>query len=71
MKTLTIKRDIIESLDSDERKLEFANHVIALLSDPEKNYPSPQSVSRSDGRRDRGERSEPTVPDVRSKGEYK
>jgi hypothetical protein len=36
MKTLTIKRDIIDSLDTDESKLEFANSVIALLSDPKK-----------------------------------
>ena len=36
MKTLTIKRDIIDSLDSDESKLAFANSVIAALSDPKK-----------------------------------
>jgi len=36
MKTLTIKRDMITSLDSDESKLEFTNQVIALLSDPNK-----------------------------------
>ena len=36
MKTLTIKRGIIDSLDSDESKLEFANSVIAMLSDPQK-----------------------------------
>ena len=36
MKTLTIKRGIIDSLYSDESKLEFANSVIALLSDPQK-----------------------------------
>jgi hypothetical protein len=36
MKTLTIKRDMIDSLDSDESKLAFANSVIALLSDPQK-----------------------------------
>lgn len=36
MKTLTIKQDIIDSLDSDDSKLEFANTVIALLSGSEK-----------------------------------
>ena len=36
MKTLTIKQDSIKSLDSDESKLEFANSVITLLSDPKK-----------------------------------
>ena len=36
MNTLTIKQDIINSLDSDESKLEFANSVIAMLSDPQK-----------------------------------
>jgi hypothetical protein len=28
MKTLTIKREMVESLDSDESKLDFANAVI-------------------------------------------
>ena len=36
MNTLTIKQDIIDSLGSDESKIEFANQVIAALSDPEK-----------------------------------
>jgi hypothetical protein len=36
MKTLTIKRDMIDSLDSDESKLAFANSLIALFSDPTK-----------------------------------
>ena len=36
MKTLTIKRDIIDALNSDESKLAFANSVIALFSDPKK-----------------------------------
>lgn len=36
MKTLTIKQDIIDSLDSDKKKLEFANSIIDLLSDSEK-----------------------------------
>ena len=35
MKTLTIKRDMVESLDSDESKLDFVNSVIALLTDRE------------------------------------
>ena len=36
MKTLTIKQDIIDSLDSDKKKLEFANSIIDLLSDSKK-----------------------------------
>ncbi|WDP91090.1 MAG: hypothetical protein HUN04_15860 [Desulfobacter sp.] len=36
MKTLTIKQNMIKSLDSDESKLEFANTVIALISGSEK-----------------------------------
>lgn len=43
MKTLTIKQDIIDSLGSDESKLEFANSVIALLSDSE----DPQQSSQN------------------------
>lgn len=35
MKTLTIKRDMVENLESDESKLAFANSVIALLTDRE------------------------------------
>lgn len=33
MRTITLKQNIIETLDSDEKKLEFANSVIGLLSD--------------------------------------
>jgi hypothetical protein len=33
LKTLTIKQDMIDSLDSDKKKLEFANSVINLFSD--------------------------------------
>jgi len=36
LKTLTIKQADIDSLDSDESKLEFVNSVIALLSGSEK-----------------------------------
>jgi hypothetical protein len=32
LKTLTIKQDIIDKLDSDKSKLEFANSVITLMS---------------------------------------
>ncbi len=35
MKTLTIKSEMVESLDSDESKLDFANSLIALLTDLE------------------------------------
>ena len=35
MKTLTIKREMVESLESDESKLDFANFVIASLTDRE------------------------------------
>jgi hypothetical protein len=35
MKTLTIKREMVESLDSVESKLEFADVAIALLTDRE------------------------------------
>ena len=35
MKTITIKQDIIDSLNSDKSKLEFANSLIALMSDTE------------------------------------
>ena len=35
MKTLTIKREMMEPLDSDESKLDFANSVIALFADHE------------------------------------
>jgi len=35
LKTLTIKQDIIDLLYSDKSKLDFANSVIALLSDTE------------------------------------
>ena len=35
MKTLTIKQEMIEELDSDESKLEFANSVISMFEDPE------------------------------------
>lgn len=33
MKTLTIKCEMVDSLDSDESKLDFANSVITLLTD--------------------------------------
>jgi hypothetical protein len=33
LRTLTLKQNVIESLDSDEKKLEFANSIIGLLSD--------------------------------------
>jgi len=33
MKTFTIKREMIESLESDEDKLAFIDHVAALLTD--------------------------------------
>lgn len=35
MKTLTIKKEMVEGLDSDERKLEFANTVISMFIEPE------------------------------------
>ena len=35
MKTLTIKQELVEGLDSDERKLEFANTVISMFIEPE------------------------------------
>jgi hypothetical protein len=33
LRTITIKQDIVDSLDSDQQKIEFANSVIGLLSD--------------------------------------
>lgn len=35
MKTLTIKQEMVEGLDSDECKLEFANTVISMFIEPE------------------------------------
>jgi len=35
MKTLTIKQDMVEELDSDESKLRFANDVISMLAEHE------------------------------------
>lgn len=35
MKTLTIKREMVESLESDESKIDFANFVISSLTDRE------------------------------------
>lgn len=34
MKTLTINQELVEGLDSDERKLEFANTVISMFIEP-------------------------------------
>lgn len=36
MKTLTIKQNAIDSLDTDKKKLEFANSIIDFLSDSKK-----------------------------------
>lgn len=36
MKTLTIKQNIIDALDSDEKKIKFANSIIGHLSDSER-----------------------------------
>ena len=36
MKTYTIRQKEIEPLDSDKSRLEYINHIIALLSDPPK-----------------------------------
>ena len=35
MRTLTIKQNMVEKLDSDESKLEFANTVISMFIEPE------------------------------------
>ena len=35
MKTFTISRKMVESLESDESKLDFANFVISSLTDRE------------------------------------
>ena len=35
MKTLTIKQKMVEGLDSDESKLEFANTVMSMFVEPE------------------------------------
>ena len=40
MKTLTIKQEMVEGLESDERKLEFANTVISMFIEPEPKYDS-------------------------------
>jgi hypothetical protein len=49
MQTLTIKQDSIKSLDSDESKLDFANSVIELLSDPKKSSSSEINEALSEG----------------------
>jgi hypothetical protein len=36
LRTLTIKQNVIASINSDEKKIKFANSVIGLLSDSER-----------------------------------
>ena len=49
MKTLTIKQESIDSLDSYKSKLEFANSIIILLSNSEQTLNSEIDESLSDG----------------------
>ena len=49
MKTITIKKDIIDSLDSDKSKLAFANSVITLMSGSEQNSSNKITEALSNG----------------------
>ena len=49
MKTLTIKREMVESLDSDESKLDFANTIKSMFIEPEPSTNSPTAKALHDG----------------------